>query len=120
MKCIEDKVLVHKYFCEINVDVHAPLTSVCSLPLMPRSGKVDKKALVAYHTPDLMGKNITEMCTTETEKTLALLWSDTLCNMTLDLEESFFDLGGYIVYILLFVDKYVLNYQSFQLFKLFQ
>ena len=67
-----------------------------SLPVVAFSGKVDKKVLPAVdaekHTvePDSLPQ-------TETEKRLANVWMDILALKRIDIQESFFDLGGLVL-----------------------
>lgn len=65
----------------------------CSLPVVPASSKVDKKAL----PPVDLQKDAVEASAlpkTQTEERLAKLWTEVLSRTAIDIQESFFDLGG--------------------------
>ncbi|CAD5206504.1 unnamed protein product [Bursaphelenchus okinawaensis] len=64
------------------------------LPVVAASSKIDRKAL-----PDVeFERDVVEteaLPQTPTEKKLAAIWADVLQHSTLDIQESFFDLGGH-------------------------
>lgn len=65
----------------------------CSLPVVPASSKVDKKAL----PPVDLQKDAVEASAlpkTPTEERLAKIWAEALSRTVIDIQESFFDLGG--------------------------
>ncbi|CAD5209355.1 unnamed protein product [Bursaphelenchus xylophilus] len=64
------------------------------LPVLAASSKIDKKALpnVDYERDVVETEALPQ---TSTEKKLASIWADVLQHSTLDIQESFFDLGGH-------------------------
>ncbi|CAG9534692.1 unnamed protein product [Cercopithifilaria johnstoni] len=65
-----------------------------SLPVVPASSKVDKKAL----PPVDLQKDAVEASSlpkTPTEERLAKVWAEVLSRTAIDIQESFFDLGGH-------------------------
>ncbi|XP_038055415.1 linear gramicidin synthase subunit D-like [Patiria miniata] len=78
--------------------VPAYIVFLTSMPLLPASGKLDKKALPDFNpeTADFAPVNGEQgkPCT-ETEKTVSGMWSDLLRISNVDVQESFFDLGGH-------------------------
>lgn len=64
------------------------------MPVVAASSKIDKKAL-----PEVdFERDVVEteaLPQTPTEKKLAAIWADALQHSTLDIQESFFDLGGH-------------------------
>lgn len=63
------------------------------MPVVPSSSKVDKKAL----PPIDMQRDVVEanaLPKTPTEARLAKLWAEVLSRNAIDIQESFFDLGG--------------------------
>lgn len=64
------------------------------LPVLAASSKIDKKALppVNYQRDVVEADALPQ---TETENKLAQLWAEILNTQTLDIQESFFDLGGH-------------------------
>jgi len=64
-----------------------------SIPVLPASGKLDKKALPAYNSQESVN-GCCDVATTETEKKLLPMWRDILGSKHIDVQESFFDLGG--------------------------
>ncbi len=79
------------YFCWLTAEnpVHH-----FSIPMLAASSKLDKKAL------PLVDKSHTEsdpegQPSTETEKKLVPLWMEVLSLKSIDVQESFFDLGGW-------------------------
>lgn len=68
--------------------------------MLPSSGKLDKKALPKYDSQDTNnGNSFEDAAITETEKKLLPFWRELLGAKHIDVQESFFDLGGW-VYIL--------------------
>lgn len=64
------------------------------LPVLAASSKIDKKAL----PPVDFKRDVVEadaLPQTETEHKLAEIWAEILQHSTLDIQESFFDLGGH-------------------------
>lgn len=63
------------------------------LPVVAASSKIDKKAL-----PEVdFERDVVEteaLPQTPTERKLAAIWAEVLQHSTLDIQESFFDLGG--------------------------
>ncbi|GAB1602662.1 uncharacterized protein LOC115218372 [Argonauta hians] len=66
-----------------------------SIPVLPATGKLDKKALPHYNSQLLDSTEQSGIPTTDTEKKLAKLWMNVLQLNNIDIEESFFDLGGH-------------------------
>ncbi|VDO38109.1 unnamed protein product, partial [Brugia timori] len=67
---------------------------LASLPVVPASSKVDKKAL----PPVDQQKDAVEASAlpkTATEERLAKIWAEVLSRTAVDIQESFFDLGGH-------------------------
>lgn len=69
------------------------------LPVLAASSKIDKKSLppVDYKRDVVEADALPQ---TETEQKLAQIWAEILQHATLDIQESFFDLGGYDYLIL--------------------
>ncbi|MFN0279993.1 MAG: amino acid adenylation domain-containing protein [Pyrinomonadaceae bacterium] len=65
-----------------------------SLPLTP-NGKIDRKALPAPEKDASVDRQEYEPQKTETEKTLAKIWSETLGVDNIGINDNFFDLGGH-------------------------
>lgn len=66
-----------------------------SIPVLAFSGKLDKKALPAYDSQESMnGSNFEDAAITETERKLLSMWREILGAKHIDVQESFFDLGG--------------------------
>lgn len=63
------------------------------LPVLAASSKIDRKALpkVDYHRDVVEAESLAQ---TPTEQKLAIIWSQILQHSTLDIQESFFDMGG--------------------------
>ncbi|XP_022103047.1 uncharacterized protein LOC110985905 isoform X2 [Acanthaster planci] len=78
--------------------VPAYIVFLTSMPLLPASGKLDKKSLPDFDpkTADIGPVNGEQgkPCT-ETEIKVAAMWSDLLRIANIDVQESFFDLGGH-------------------------
>ena len=72
-----------------------------SIPLLPSSGKLDKKALPPLGEANTV-VDAEGMATTVTEKRLLPLWAEVLQIQVLDIQDSFFDLGGSVLYTLTF------------------
>lgn len=66
-----------------------------SIPVVPASGKLDKKALPKYDSQVDLPFSNEGLPSTDTEKKLAQLWKNILQLRNIDIEESFFDLGGH-------------------------
>ncbi|XP_029644001.1 linear gramicidin synthase subunit D [Octopus sinensis] len=66
-----------------------------SIPVVPATGKLDKKALPEYNSQLLDTIDLSGVPITDTEKKLAKIWMTVLQLSTIDIEESFFDLGGH-------------------------
>lgn len=68
--------------------------------MLAATGKLDKKALPSVLKSSAQGLNtvsrVDDKPLSETEKTMISLWSEILQFHVTDLEESFFDLGGYV------------------------
>ena len=64
--------------------------------MVPASGKLDKKALPEYDSQVEFSFSIEGLPSTDTEKKLAQIWKNVLQLRNIDIEESFFDLGGYV------------------------
>lgn len=78
----------------LNVSVE----STFSIPMLAATGKLDKKALPSITSSSEGaggGFQANERPPTETEKVMRKLWSEILQFQVSDMEESFFDLGGY-------------------------
>ncbi|CAG0891481.1 unnamed protein product, partial [Cyprideis torosa] len=65
-----------------------------SLPTLPASGKLDKKALPKVDISTVV-LDIEALPSTSTEKEIAKLWCHVLRVSAVDVQESFFDLGGH-------------------------
>uniref|UniRef100_A0A915Q4E9 Carrier domain-containing protein n=1 Tax=Setaria digitata TaxID=48799 RepID=A0A915Q4E9_9BILA len=65
-----------------------------SLPVVPASSKVDKKALPAID-PQKDAVEANALPKTPTEERLAKVWAEVLSRTAIDIQESFFDLGGH-------------------------
>ncbi|CAE1277148.1 unnamed protein product [Acanthosepion pharaonis] len=65
-----------------------------SIPVVPASGKLDKKALPEYDSQVEISFSSEGLPNTDTEKKLAQIWKNVLQLRNIDIEESFFDLGG--------------------------
>ena len=66
-----------------------------SIPLLAASGKLDKKALPPYDSQQSVNGNCFEdAAITETERQLLPIWREILGAKHVDVQESFFDLGG--------------------------
>ena len=65
-----------------------------SIPILASSGKLDKKQLPPIDKTDTTS-DPDSLPTTDTEKKLVPLWMDVLQLKAVDVQESFFDLGGY-------------------------
>ena len=65
-----------------------------SLPILAASGKFDKKSLPAFDPKSQEDVNIEGVASTDTERALTTIWSELLHMTTVDVQESFFDLGG--------------------------
>lgn len=63
------------------------------MPVLPASSKIDKKALPPVNRESDIAE-IEALPQTPTEHRLAKIWSDVLGHPTIDIQESFFDLGG--------------------------
>lgn len=61
---------------------------------MAASGKLDKKALPPVKRSEGTEVDLEGLPSTVTEKELVPLWADVLGLKTVDVQESFFDLGG--------------------------
>ena len=76
--------------------MHSFVNVIYSIPILPTSGKFDRTKLppvdITNSETDQEG-----MPTTPTEKALAPLWCEVLRLKTIDVQESFFDLGGLVV-----------------------
>ena len=77
------------------------LTTLCcikvfmyfSIPVLPASGKLDKKALPSYDSQEACtGQELN--VTTDTERQLLPIWRELLGSKHIDIQESFFDMGG--------------------------
>jgi acyl-CoA synthetase (AMP-forming)/AMP-acid ligase II len=66
----------------------------CSIPLLPASGKLDKKALPPIEKSLGIDADPEGLPTTKTEKALVPIWAEILSLKSVDIQESFFDLGG--------------------------
>ena len=64
-----------------------------SIPVLAASGKLDKKALPPIDD-SVSNVDAEGLPTTDTERTLVAIWADVLQLKTVDIQESFFDLGG--------------------------
>ena len=64
-----------------------------SIPILAASGKLDKKQLPPVDRTEAAA-DPDEMPHTETEKKLVRLWKEVLQLKAIDIQESFFDLGG--------------------------
>ena len=62
--------------------------------MLASSGKLDKKQLPPVDRSEQLDVEGTP--STETEKVLAPLWTDVLQLKAVDVQESFFDLGGLV------------------------
>ena len=62
--------------------------------MLPASGKLNKKALPPYDTPDSGNGSFNDAAVTESEKKLLPIWRELLGAKHIDVQESFFDLGG--------------------------
>lgn len=69
------------------------------LPVLAASSKIDRKALPAvnYENDIVEAEALPQ---TKTEQRLAKIWSEVLLHSTLDIQESFFDLGGYVSFFI--------------------
>ena len=67
---------------------------VSSIPIHASSGKLDKKALPPISKEENIEQDAESIPTTESEKALAPIWCNVLGLDTIDIQESFFDLGG--------------------------
>lgn len=67
--------------------------TIFSLPVLTASSKVDKKALPPVDAQRDMVE-ASALPTTRTERRLVTVWSEVLGLPTIDIQESFFDLGG--------------------------
>ena len=68
--------------------------TICfSIPILASSGKLDKKALPPLDKSECE-LDPQSSPSTETEKELAPIWADVLSAKTIDVQDSFFDLGG--------------------------
>ena len=65
-----------------------------SIPLLQASGKLDKKALPPIQKSEGMDVDPEGLPTTATEKALVSIWEEILSLKSVDIHESFFDLGG--------------------------
>ena len=63
-----------------------------SIPILIPSGKLDKKALPPLQPADEFNQDFTTL--TATEQILAPLWVKLLNLRSVDIQESFFDMGG--------------------------
>ena len=64
----------------------------CSIPILTSSGKLDKKALPPIDKQEAVDKE--GQPSTNTERKLVALWAEVLQLENVDVQESFFDLGG--------------------------
>ena len=64
----------------------------CSIPVLVPAGKLDKKALPPVHDSDDLAQELSQC--TQTEQTLIPMWREVLKLKSLDIQESFFDMGG--------------------------
>ena len=64
-----------------------------SIPVLASSGKLDKNQLPPIDKTDT-ASDPDAQATTDTEKKLMPLWMDILQLKAIDVQESFFDLGG--------------------------
>lgn len=68
-----------------------------SLPVLESSGKLNKKALASMSvTGDVSSVNPRDSDFTPMERQLAAIWCRVLKLKSIDVQENFFDLGGYI------------------------
>ncbi|XP_033112958.1 linear gramicidin synthase subunit D-like isoform X1 [Anneissia japonica] len=66
-----------------------------SIPILPASGKLDKKALPPYIAEQQLNAGQEGTPSTEFEKKLASIWCDILQLKSVDVQDNFFDLGGH-------------------------
>ena len=74
--------------CEAVIDV-----MVFSIPVLPASGKLDKKSLPPIDRSDYK-TTYGGSPTTAMEEQVSGIWKDVLCVAHVDVHESFFDMGG--------------------------
>lgn len=74
---------------------------IFSIPLNEASGKLDIKALPKWSEKE-GAQLIEDDCLSATEKRVAKIWCKVLRLFTVDSEESFFDLGGFVDQISVF------------------
>lgn len=66
-----------------------------SIPIVQATGKLDKNALPPFEKDQSEGDADSGLLpSTETEKSVAAMWTKVLKIRHVDTEESFFDLGG--------------------------
>ena len=69
-------------------------SSFLSIPIVQATGKLDKNALPPFEKESEEDTDNGVLPSTETEKTVAAMWTKVLKIRHVDTEESFFDLGG--------------------------
>ena len=86
--------LRNKYLKSVKKNKH-PFLLPFSIPVLAASGKLDKKALPAFDSQLMDGVGAEGRPSTVTEVALAEMWIDVLRLKEIDIQESFFDLGGW-------------------------
>ncbi|XP_046369445.2 glycine betaine reductase ATRR-like isoform X1 [Haliotis rufescens] len=66
-----------------------------SIPIVKATGKLDKKSLPPFEKQDSEEGEVEGRPTTETEVKVADIWSKVLQMRDIDIQESFFDMGGH-------------------------
>lgn len=65
-----------------------------SIPMVETTGKLDKKALPNFDKEHESDSDTIAAPNTDTEKKVAVVWCKVLKIQDIDIQDSFFDLGG--------------------------
>lgn len=79
--------IIRKCYCMLRSSIH-----FYRIPILTSSGKLDKRALPPIDKQEAVDKE--GLPSTETERKLMKLWAEALQLDSVDVQESFFDLGG--------------------------
>ena len=67
-----------------------------SIPMVETTGKLDKKALPKFDKESQTDSDKMAAPKTDMEKQMAKVWSKVLKLQDIDIQDSFFDLGGFV------------------------
>ncbi len=84
----------------------------CSIPVLEASGKLDKSALPPFDKQSTEQSDIEGRPTTDTEIKLAQIWTCVLQIRDIDIQESFFDMGGSESFFRTFLNSQLLQFCS--------